>query len=694
MVLARRELVRTVLDSAMSVPENTFYVIGGTLRADAPSYVERQADKDLLDGLLRGEFSYVLTSRQLGKSSLMVRTAQKLREHGLTVLVLDLTAVGQNLQAEQWYGGLLTRLASQLDLEDELDDFWWKHEELGPCQRLFTAIQKVVLTRLADSGSQSFPASRQLSVVSSPLSVGNATDDEALATDHGPRATDRLVIFVDELDVVRSLPFSTDEFFAAIRECYTRRTEDAQFQRLTFCLLGVATPSDLIRDTRLTPFNIGRRIELRDFTEPEALPLAQALGTSARLAEKMLRRILHWTNGHPYLTQRLCQAVASQAGVSGVSGVDRACSELFFSTRAREKDDNLLFVRERLLRSEVDLINLLRLYRRIHRSTQIAGFLGFRLTLRRIEPVADEEANPLVSILRLSGVTKVEQGVLRVRNRIYYRVFDQAWAEANMPVAELWRMWLNVWGALKRAGKFIGAMFLVLILSATAFAVWFRPWERVRFDQPRPLRNVVRPKPQIPPRDPRATPALLDLSNFYNARLDRTWHPGLPNNNLAALPSGVQTIGSVEFDVRGVVQLAGRNLWREGFPEMVRGIPVRQHCARLHFLHAAGWDAADGRQIGNFVIRYAGGKRRFAPILFGQDVGNWRTERNDPRLKGPETVAWMETAESSTNEGSVHRLFVSTWENPLPEVEIEAIDYASFMTEAAPFLIAITLESK
>jgi hypothetical protein len=50
--------------------QSTFYVTGGTLRHDAPSYVERQADKDLLDGLLKGEFCYVLTSRQMGKSSL------------------------------------------------------------------------------------------------------------------------------------------------------------------------------------------------------------------------------------------------------------------------------------------------------------------------------------------------------------------------------------------------------------------------------------------------------------------------------------------------------------------------------------------------------------------------------------------------------------------------------------------------
>src|SRR5207249_2376058 len=88
----------------------------------------------------------------------------------------------------------------------------------------------------------------------------------------------RVVIFVDEIDAVRNLPFSTDEFFAGIRACYNRRSEDPEFHRLTFCLLGVASPSDLIQDTRTTPFNIGHRIELTDFTDAEAAPLAAGLG--------------------------------------------------------------------------------------------------------------------------------------------------------------------------------------------------------------------------------------------------------------------------------------------------------------------------------------------------------------------------------------------------------------------------------
>src|SRR5215813_10665423 len=397
--------------------EAGFYITGGTLRRDAACYVARQADTRLYDGLTRGEFCYVLTARQMGKSSLMVRAAARLREEGAGVAVLDLTATGQNITAEQWYYGLLGQIGRQLDLEGEFREYWLSHMMFGPLQRWLGAIREILLPRYIRHGA-------------------------------------RVVIFIDEIDTVRSLPFSPDEFFAGIRELYNARAEEPELERLTFCLLGVATPSDLIRDTRTTPFNIGRRIDLRDFTQAEASLLARGLRRDEKTNAALLKRILYWTGGHPYLTQRLCRAVAEDAEAKDARGVDRRCSEIFLSPQARARDDNLLFVRERLLRSEVDLAGLLSLYAEAQRRKRVRY----------------EETDPFMSVLRLSGVARVRDGSLRVRNRIYERVFDRDWINESMPEAEMRRQRAAYRRGVRRALAL--AAVVVAVISALAFVAF------------------------------------------------------------------------------------------------------------------------------------------------------------------------------------------------------------------------------
>jgi hypothetical protein len=174
--------------------ETDFYITGGTLRRDAACYVARDADSHLYESLTRGEFCYALTARQMGKSSLMVRAAARLREEGAGVAVLDLTATGQNITSEQWYYGLLGQIGRQQELEDEFREYWLEHMMLGPLQRWLGAIRRVLLPRYLRHGG-------------------------------------RVAIFIDEIDTVRSLPFSTDEFFAGIRELYNGRAEEASDQR-------------------------------------------------------------------------------------------------------------------------------------------------------------------------------------------------------------------------------------------------------------------------------------------------------------------------------------------------------------------------------------------------------------------------------------------------------------------------------
>ena len=477
-------------------PRPDFYVTGGTLRPDALCYVERQADKDLCASLLRGEFCYVLTSRQMGKSSLMVRTVRRLRQEGTAVAVLDLTAIGQNLSIEQWYDGLTARLGQQLDLEDELLAFREAHLDWGPLQRWISAIETVVL-----------------SGVSSPL-----------------------VIFIDEIDLVRSLPFSTDEFFAAIRECYNRRAQEPKFSRLAFGLLGVAAPSDLIRDTRMTPFNIGRRIELDDFTENEAAPLAKGLGTDEPTAQSLLGRVLYWTGGHPYLTQRLCSALADALRAPSVDGaaarpvppalpipqtVDHLADKLFLSRQARERDDNLIFVRERILRSETDVPGLLLLYRKVR-----SGL-----------PVPNDEANPLISILRLSGITRNFNGYLRVRNRIYRQVFDPGWIQANMPAPELRRQ-----RRAGRRGMLIGFGIAVVVLLIYIF---------------------VQPMAMDYRRAQLARRSVKDLANAYRQiRSYRDTFETTVELGLGGSTVPLQGSGSILFEKPNHVQLALKSAWQ------------------------------------------------------------------------------------------------------------------------------------
>ena len=393
-----------------------FFFAGGTLARDAMCYIVRSADADLLRALRRGEFCYVLTSRQMGKSSLMVRTVQRLREEGVAVAVLDLTAIGQNLTPEQWYDGLMARLGKDFHLEDELDDFWIANERLAPMQRFFQALLEVILTHVAGE----------------------------------------IVIFVDEVDVVRSLPFSADELFAGMRELYTRRDREPFLNRLTFGLFGVASPSDLIRDVRTTPFNIGVRIELQDFNAREAAPLALALSTSFSgqnpprtvNGKQLLSRVLYWTGGHPYLTLRLCRALAGSEAITTPADVDGLVKQVFLSPATEQTDNNLLFARRWLLESSADTAGVLELYRRI----------------RTGKRVVDDETNPLLATLRLSGIVQVSNGRLQIRNPIYAHVFDTRWIERNMPDVERRRQQAAFQRGVMRAAAIFTAVILLLAL--------------------------------------------------------------------------------------------------------------------------------------------------------------------------------------------------------------------------------------
>ena len=378
---------------ALSHAEHSFYFAGGALPDDAPCYVERRGDRDLRTALLAGEFCCVVAPRHMGKSSLMVRTAARLRAEQVRVAVLDLEAMGQTATAGEWYDGLAARLAQELGITDPMRAFWGADESLGPSQRWVAALEQVVL----------------------------------------PTCPGRVVLFVDHVEAVRGLAFSVDEFFAGIVEWSERRARDPEFGRLVFCLLGTAMPSDLVAPGQTSPLTRGRRIELEDFTVEEAALLVRGLvagpaaapgpgiaaeGAVMSLAHSLLRRVLHWTGGHPYLTQKLCHAAAA-IEFKTVANINQLCQELFLSPDAVAQDENLVWVSERLLQLGAPLEAVLRLY---------AEVLGGRA-------MAASAAGPEAEILCAVGLLRAVNGVLRLRNQVYERVFNLEWVEAHQPGA-------------------------------------------------------------------------------------------------------------------------------------------------------------------------------------------------------------------------------------------------------------------
>ena len=192
----------------------------------------------------------------------------------------------------------------------------------------------------------------------------------------------------------------------------------------------------------------------------------------------------------------------------------------------------------------------------------------------------------------------------------------------------------------------------------------------------------------LAPRDSRAPVQFIDLSPWFNGTLD--WNSLAleipPQAFLTDLPRGIQTLpgaGEVKFDVRGVVQL-NKDANFLGFQRAIEGIPIQQKCHRLHFLHATHWPETPGTQIGSYMLHYANGQQEEVPIVYGRDLHDWVPKSEDSADLQGGKVAWKGKDD--------HRVYMSTWENPRPEVEIASLDFVSKLTKCGPFLIAITAE--
>jgi len=388
------------------------YHVGGCLQADSPNYVKRQADVDLYSTLQAREFCYIFSSRQMGKSSLLVRVKDRLQQEGACCAYLDMTRLGSDgLTQSQWYAGVLMSLLQSLGLAKQLNfrDWWQKDADLPLVQRLNQLVEEVLLPE-----------------------------------PEGPP----LYIFIDEIDSLLSLAFSTDDFFAWMRSCYNQRAHDPRYRRLTFALFGVATPSDLIADKQRTPFNLGRAIPLTGFTLAESAPLQPGLEPWVDQPQRVLKQILDWTGGQPFLTQKLCDLavqtasqaetmpLALSAGMVEVWVDDLVRSRLLDHWESQDEPIHLRTIRDRLFWYTNRTARLLGIYQQL-----LAG-----------EPIYTDDSREQIDLL-LSGLVVRRGNQLFIKNPIYRQVFTPPWVQRQLHRLRPYATALDVWVASERQDK-------------------------------------------------------------------------------------------------------------------------------------------------------------------------------------------------------------------------------------------------
>jgi len=359
------------------VHSQEFFVVGGPVQPDRPCYVERDADRELLDGIATQRFCYVLGPRATGKSSLMARTIRALRREGQLAAVVDLTQIGarnEAVDAGRWYYSIAYRIVRELRLKVDLQAWWQEKSALGSEQRLAEFFGEIVLAN----------------------------------------TTEPVTIFIDEIERTLDLLFAQD-LFTAIHACYARRVTEPDYARLNFVVLGTATPARLCPDSAVSPFGAGQAIELKDFTPAQTYRLAAGFDGDPREAREVLDRIHSWTGGHPYLTQKVARVLARRRGRP--EHVERVVRELFLVPGIAQEEPLLVHMREALTEQRPGMRQRLALLDKIAKGLEVYADPG----------------SPGVASLVLSGVVAVDHRRLRYRNRICAQIFNSRFTSAARP---------------------------------------------------------------------------------------------------------------------------------------------------------------------------------------------------------------------------------------------------------------------
>jgi DNA-binding NarL/FixJ family response regulator len=328
--------------------------VGGALTTqDASRYIERQAEQEAIRDLKNREYILIFEPRQQGKTSLINYIMRHPKLNDTKTIYIDTSTLDRSTQ-ENWLKTICSRILDKLQ------------EEFG----LYTELPNI---------------------------PKNSTEWRQFLFSIATLAHRNEIFLILALDEIGAVPIPNPiDFFSVIRDIYNSRQAEPVFFHLTFLLVGSFHPRDLIEDDKISPFNIAKRIRLYDFTQNQVRQLVGKLKWSDEQTEEIVERIYYWTNGQPYLTQKLCETLNS----------DTSTENIDISVRALQwEDDN-------------HLPNILKLIN----GDEIKNYIRRVLSGEKI--IFFPAANKQQTQMELIGILKADaDGFCTIRNHIYERAF-------------------------------------------------------------------------------------------------------------------------------------------------------------------------------------------------------------------------------------------------------------------------------
>lgn len=247
--------------------------VGGAVPVGSRYYILREADAEF-EAAIRRRDSIILVrgARQVGKTSLLARGLQRAREGEVRVALSHFQRFNaQHLESpDAFLLALAEDLAEQLDLEGSTRENWSPQRGPNPNFRRF--MRREVLAPL-----------------------------------------DRPLIWaIDEADRLFGCPFATD-VFGLFRSWHDERALEPEgpWGALTLALVYSTEAHLFITDLNQSPFNVGTRVEMHDFSLDQVADLNRRHGSPLR-SDQEVGRIYALLLGHPFLTRQALHALTAR----------------------------------------------------------------------------------------------------------------------------------------------------------------------------------------------------------------------------------------------------------------------------------------------------------------------------------------------------------------------------------------------